>query len=348
MSLTVQPAQLDSRKGELLNVLGRNLGEWDHSLRFQWLYHENPAGPTWAWFACEGSSNRVIGVASVFSRRMWVTGKEMHCGQVGDFAIDATHRSLGPAVLLQRATFEPVDRGELAFCYDCPPHEAGMSTFRRMQMRANCETRRYARPLRTERLIEKSLGRNLFSRCVMAAGNAALRVMTRNRVIDGRLEISIHSSRFGEEFTALDERARSASAICYRRRSVDLNWRYRDDPLNKYEVVTARVHGELEGFAIFSVSGQDAYLVDVCTIDTQRVAPELIEAVASRCSRDGLQTLQAIVSEASELSEVLERTRFRYRSAGPRVVAYAQTKSDFSALLTESARWQFQRAELLA
>src|SRR5216683_8124218 len=116
MTVVLQSVHLDRDKAELLNVLQRNLPTLSHADRFEWLYHGNPAGPSWSWFAYDRATHQVVGVASLFSRAMWIGGEVKLCGQVGDFAVHQTHRSLGPAVLLQRATFVPVDQGLLAFC----------------------------------------------------------------------------------------------------------------------------------------------------------------------------------------------------------------------------------------
>ena len=80
-------------------------------------------------------------------------------GQVGGFAVDASYRSFGPAVLMQRTTFEPVDSGAVTFCYDSPPHDRGMSTFVRLGMRPNCEVTRYALALRSDEFLQKRLGK---------------------------------------------------------------------------------------------------------------------------------------------------------------------------------------------
>lgn len=347
MSVSVRLADLPSEKKDLLDVLKRNLGELDHARRFEWLYRENPAGRARTWFVCEQDTQRVIGIASLFLRVMWVNGKEMLCGQVGDFAIDAGHRSLGPAMLLQRATFEPVNQGQVAFCYDCPPHAAGMSTFRRLGMEPSCRTQRFARPLRAERLVEKRFGDNLFSKSTAAVGNVILRTMQGGKGPAKNVEITVHSGCFGEEFEELEEQAKSQDAVCSRRSPADLNWRYRDDPLNAYQVLTTRVRGQLTGYAVFSIAGRDAYIIDLFGVDIESTGLELIEAIAHRCRREGLQTLQALVSEGSELSAVLAKANFRYRSSGPLVVAYAQERS-LHTVLSNPANWRLQQAELLA
>lgn len=347
MSVIVRPADLEFEKSELLNVLKRNLGGFDHARRFEWLYRNNPAGRGWTWFVCEPGSQSVVGVASVFSRVMWVSGRKMLCGQIGDFAIDSNYRSLGPAMLLQRATFEPVNQGTLAFCYDCPPHEAGMSTFRRLGMRPNCHTQRLVRPLRADHFVEKRLGVNFFSKSVAATGNVILRTMARRRNANKNLEITIHACRFDAEFDELEERTKSQDSICSRRSSADLNWRYRDNPLHEYQVLTARVHGQLSGFAVFSVSGNDANIIDLFGVDIAAIAADLIEAIVDKCHEASLQTVHAVISEGSNLTGLLLKSHFRRRSSGPRVVAYAK-ESALSALLKQPSNWHFQQIDLLA
>lgn len=95
----------------------------------------------------------------MFPRSMWVGGQLKMCGQVGDFAISAGHRSLGPALLLQRATFEPVDSRSCPSANDCPrPRSAAMATFSRLGVQPNCAVARYVLPLRVDGQFRKRLG----------------------------------------------------------------------------------------------------------------------------------------------------------------------------------------------
>ena len=158
MTISVRPVYQESYNQEFLTILQANLPSLPDARRFKWLYCDNPDGPAWSWFALQDSPQQVIGVTSLFPRSMWVGGELQMCGQVGDFAVSASHRTLGPAVLLQRATFDPVNNGELAFGYDCLPHQAGMSTLPRLGIRPNCKVHRYAFPLRVDAPFRKRLG----------------------------------------------------------------------------------------------------------------------------------------------------------------------------------------------
>jgi hypothetical protein len=353
MTVVVRPVHLEADKEELLGLLQRNLRVQVHpqhdARRFEWLYRGNPAGMAWSWFAYEKATNKNVGVASVFPRAMWVGGKVMRCGLVGDFAVDASHRSMGPALMLQRATFEPVQRGELAFCYDCPPHARGMSLFHRLGMDADCQIHRYARLLRTDRQLGRYLGWGRLAASLVGLGNLLLALWSgRSHKVPG-LDIALHEGRFGEEFSALDQQVGGRDPIRARRTAEDLNWRYRDDPLRSYQAWTARRGGELAGFAIFSLSAQDARLMDLFGIGTLAVSLSLLEVSVEQLRRQAaVQTLQAFVTEPSDVTTVLHKARFRYRSEAGQVVAYAPSDTDVYTLLTQRPVWALRSADISA
>ena len=328
MTLQVRAVNLDREHDELLGVLERNLPELPHARRFKWLYREGHLGPAWSWLLCDSGSREPVGLASLFRRAIWRGGKVELCGQVGDFAIDPSHRSLGPAVMLQRATLGPVDDGQLALCYDCPPNARGMSTFRRLKMEASATMTRQVRPLRTNRHVARYLGTGLVAAGVAGLGNAALRLGSWRRRRSRDLEIGLHPGRFGEEFTALDRRVGAGDAVRGRRAAEDLNWRYRDDPLNEYQVLTARRSGELAGFAVIAPSHRDAAVVDLFGVLSPAETADLLDAAAQLGRSGGLEAVSTLISADHPLTAPLRAAGFRARESGPWVVAYAGAGQD--------------------
>jgi hypothetical protein len=347
MKISVRPVHHESDNQELLSILQANLPDLDHDRRFQWLYRANPDGPAWSWFAFQGTPDRVVGVTSVFPRAMWVGDELKMCGQVGDFAVSAGFRSLGPAILLQRATFAPVDQGELAFCYDCPPHQAGMSTFRRLGIQPNCRVDRYALPLRVDNQIRQRLGSA--SAIPAAAGNVLLdlyRWPSLRRKPRG-LEVSEHVGAFEEEFSQLDAAVRRGNVIRGRRSAAHLNWRYREDPLQQYQVLTARREGELMAFVVFYSTTEVVTIADLFGTDLHETASTLLAVIVERFRRSH-QTVEAFFSEGSELIGHFLKMHFHLRSEAARVVAYAKAHGETSGFLQRSPKWNFGQAEIRA
>ena len=257
-----------------------------------------------------------MGVASVFRRAMWIDGRVELTGQVGDFAIDTSHRSLGPAVLLQRATFAPVDAGEATLCYDCPPHDRGMSTFRRLGMTVNATMDRYARLLRTSRQLNKRVG-SVLGASLSPLGDIALRLMGHRVPGAVGLEVCVYEGRFDEEFSALDRRVATKGAIRGRRAAEDLNWRYREDPLTTYRVLVARRKGELLGFSVLSVADGDGLIIDLFGALTPEEELNLLDSTAGHASDLGAETLHALVSGSHALGPCSRGPAFDSAHGGP-------------------------------
>jgi len=291
MTVVLRPADLGSDRERILGVLQKNLPGLPHSQRFEWLYCNNPAGPAWSWLAYEQQTEKPIGVASVFPRMVWLGHGLAKCGQVGDFAVDSGYRSLGPALMLQRATFEPVNRGLLAFCYDCPPHDQGMAPFRRLGMSANCSVERYARLQKSRRELEKRIGNGKLARSLAPVVDFFLSRRSFPPRKGAGIEISQYTGQFGEEFTRLDEQAGHDSAIRNRRDAQTLNWRFLHDPLNTYRLLTARRSGELVGYAAVALRGEDAFIVDLYANNVSEFGPELLHAVTEFIKAEPIHAL---------------------------------------------------------
>ena len=345
MPLTVREVDPEKERETLLALLEENLPVLDHRRRFEWLYRDNPAGSAWSWEVIDAA--RTVGVASVFPRMLWIGGTLARCGQVGDFAVAPSHRTLGPAVALQRATLGLVNEGLVAMCYDCPPHDAGMSTFRRLGLDVTRRTVRHVRLLRTDRQVARRLGPGPHTAVAAALANVALKAMRRWPRPPRGVELTPFAGAFGEEFTALDRRL-VPRGIASRRSAEDLNWRYRADPLHRYEVIAARRSGELLGFAVHTATRGDAEVVDLFG-DLDGLVVPLLDAVSQRAAAAAAETLQLIVAEDdAALGPRLLEAGFRPRSAGPSVVAHAPAGSDAADLFVRPDHWLLRQADLSA
>jgi len=349
MTLALRQANPERDRQLITAVLQRNLPGLPHDRRFEWLYLGNPAGEAWSWLLYEETTEEPIGVASVFPRTVWVGGALERCGQVGDFAIDSNYRSLGPAVRLQRATFEPVDEGHLAFCYDCPPHDQGMAPFRRLGINPYCRIARFARLQRSRRELEKRLRAGALSKALAHLVDCYLVRRSLRRQRSSKIQTIFHQGKFSEEFTELDKRAEHDTGIRACRSAAELNWRYAEDPLNSYRVVAARRGGELMGYSVFVNRGEDVFVVDLLALDLDLVGPALLDAISEISKSELVQALYAFAPQDSGVARFLTGTLgFRLRHNAASVVTYARSGTAAERLLNTSGTWFFSYADLLA
>jgi|NGEPerStandDraft_6_1074524.scaffolds.fasta_scaffold72157_2 hypothetical protein len=346
MKLSVRPVDFAADREQLLSVLQRNLQDVPHEARLSWLYLDNPAGPARSWFLCEEDDN-VVGVTSLFPRAVWLDGNAAVCGQVGDFGVDLRCRSLGPAIMLQRATFEPVLRGALAFCYDCPPHERGMTMFHRLGLRENCRMHAYVKPLRTDRQLERWLGQTA-GRITACAANPILRLASRSAKPSRGLEFGLQTAAFGPEFSALDKAVQLPGAIRNRRSAEDLNWRFGQNPLHRFQVLTARRDGELLAYLVLSVIDEDAFIFDMFGRELSDIGPALLQSLTELLQGLPVQTLRALVAGDGSYPAILRQVGFSFRGAAVRVVAFAGAEGPVLDTLQHKAGWQFLHSDIMA
>ena len=324
MALLVRPVDLDRERCALLQILTRNLPELDHARRFHWRYLQNPAGHAYAWFLCDGADDRIVGAAAVIPRYAWLGGTPVKCGQVGDFAVDAAYRSLGPAIRLQRATFAPVENGDLAFCYDCPPHQRGMATFHRLGLPPACRADRFSKPLRVDSHLRRRMrAPGAFHALASLAVNTALWIRDLSLPTSRDISVAAHTGPFEDEFSNMDRRiSEGAITIRNRRYAEDLEWRFRGDPLMSCEVIAARRSGELIGFAAFTRESERAHVLDL-SATSGSVARALLAAITRRARAAGLEAVDALAVEASSTPSFFRRAGFIAREPAAHVVPYA-------------------------
>lgn len=354
MGLGIRQASLPNDRAEMLDILNRNFCS-AQELRFDWRHISNPAGESFSWFMYDKSTLATVAMATVFPRYMVVNGQYVRGGQVGEFAVNPEYRSLGPAVQLQRATFQPVDHGKLSFCYDCPPHDEGMSTFVRIGMDPTCNVYRYALPLRSDQYLNRRFGAHLWTKPAVAAANLVLRARRRNQS-SRKLEIREHIGLFGEEFTHLEQAVAKGVGVRASRDARILNWRFVQDPAasvclpkgtpGRHRVFVARSAGELKAFIVFLIqSDRIALIVDIFGLDLGKTGPSLIETALGICENEGVSTIQSLLSYESGLVPIFQAIGFRRRERNARVVPYigesARTHS------SSAFKWMFAQLEVM-
>src|ERR1017187_367409 len=173
MTLSVRLACFASETQELNDTLQANLPHLPHAQLFSWLYLRNPEGRALAWVATDPDTGKIIGVAAAFPRSVYCGGNEVRGYVLGDFCIDARHRSLGLAVSLQRACLEGMSSEGAGLAFDFPSQNM-LAVYKRLRIEANAAMVRHAKLLRADRKVAEHVPVRAVARGLAAAANAGL------------------------------------------------------------------------------------------------------------------------------------------------------------------------------
>lgn len=319
MSIVVRQACLDADRHTIVELLRRHLTPLSNDSRFEWLYLNNPHGRANAWITMQTDQNKPIGMAAAFPRRVLIHGHQVLGWILGDFCISDEHRSLGPALQLQRACLEAVDSGMIAFCYDFPSSSM-MAVYRRLRVPETGTMVRLAKPLRVDRKVGESVKIPWINRSVSVVGNLLLQLIDGLSSLPHDLKFSLQQLPCGNEFTSLATQVADQYGIHIERSAAYLNWRFLSNPLSRHEMLTARSQGRLVGYVVFTQTGEDGTLIDLFGQTHPKIMGGLIKALLRLLRERRVVTVSAPLYSAHPLMSTLLELGFKKRESTPVVI----------------------------
>jgi len=322
----VREAKIREERSALVEVLVQELEGWADGRKFDWLYLDNPFGEARCW-VLEEETGDVVGVSAAFPRMLRHGAQDVRGWVLGDFCVAQKLRSLGPAVRLQRAAFEAVDRGEMNLWYDFPSRSM-MAVYRRMGADRVGELARMVYLLKADRAIEERIESPMLARGLSAAGNTLLA----SRAALARRDTSVAVSARDGDFDASPSSGFDLDTGVSLNRTADyLNWRYRRDPRERPSILSETGAGD--GSIVYRPGWDDVEIVDVFGASDGNVLRELVLAVVDEARESGATSVSVRVSDGHPWMDVLGAAGFRKRESGPFVV-YSR-----DAAWSDPAKW---------
>jgi GNAT superfamily N-acetyltransferase len=251
MAYLVRPADLVADRGAILDVWRESLpsANADH---YRWMYEQNPFGPVATWVLESTEQDAVVGVATVLPRRLTGLARTWRAGVTIDFAVSKGHRTLGPALMLQKAITAACREQQFDLVYGFPIEAAA-----RVQTRAGFTSLGHAtemrKTLRSASALAAGYGRvaSLAAPLVDSALRVVENVHVRSAAGNYRL---VEATTFDERFDALWARVKDTLPLTIERTSTYLNWRYRQCPHASYRafVMQSATADDIAGYGVWS------------------------------------------------------------------------------------------------
>jgi len=214
MTYRVSPSDPVADHETILDLWRRNL-PGANATRFAWLYEE---GPTVGLVL--RSDEEPIGSAGLMRRTLRAFGRRQEVVQAVDLNVDRQHRTIGPALALQRAVIDMAHQSGWPLIYGFP-NPKSEAVLRRAGYREMGCLGRWIKPLSARRLSGR-LPRGL----ALAAG-FGLRLVARENFCRVPAGLRVERiGRFDERFDHLFEAAADRLPIVGYRTADYLNWRY--------------------------------------------------------------------------------------------------------------------------
>ena len=317
MSYQTCPTCSDDRQ-TILELWQRNLPTATED-RYGWLYRE---GPACDWIM-QNEDEVAIGSVGLMERRFRIHNRLVTAGQAVDMNVDQAHRSLGPALQLQRKAIEASEARDLPFVYGLCDRRSQL-VLRRTGYRLLGDVGRWAKPLTSEPFLPRSFRSKWLRRPACAVANIAMRLgsaeLWQGRPKDTRVEVV---DRYDERFDCLWMRAAERLPILGERSAEFLNWRFADSPDVRYRALTLIDSEErFRSYLIYHFDGATAHIADFL-YDEPRDLAALLPELTVIARRWGMESIvvESLIPES--ITKLLKRFGFWRRPSNWPFLVYA-------------------------
>jgi hypothetical protein len=318
---TIVSADLARDRDRILDVWERNVkgNRSYHADRFDWYYHKNPYGPGRCWLLVTQPEGRAVGTAGLGLRRIRLGNATALAGVAVDLAVDPDHRSLQPALLLQKAVLGALKEDEdLDFIYGLP-NDRAVGIFRRIGYHEIGRMERHAKVLRIEPYLEKvPLPVPVQSARLLAAPmDWAMRAVSAETwKLSRGLEV-VELSTFDERFDDLWKRASAGSVVGGVRSTEFLRWRYNDCPVLKYVTLglVRESDNRLLGYAVYYEEDGHVVCADLLADDAGQTLDLLLAGLIRHARQLGAASISMSCDVPEHEEEKLRRFGFVARQA---------------------------------
>lgn len=302
----------------VVGVWRGNLGRPERlQAKYDRFYGRSPWGAPLLRLLRPASSDEVVGVAAAGPRRMRLGGRTLEAGVLVDLAVLPAHRSLFPALMLEKAVMtDGLARFELLYGF---PNPKAAPVFKRLGYRQLGPIVRYVAVVRTGHYFARHMPAFLATP-VGAAADLLLGAWRRIAGSTGSdLDVS-WCNRADERMDALWAATANAAAPVTERIARFLNWQFEPTADGAYRFYCLSRRGSRDLLAWFACrsEGLTLHIADFWSVDgAGGLREEFVRPLLREARRAGMDSVSIEYFGSQAIQRALHATGFVPRSSRP-------------------------------
>lgn len=288
-------------------------------------YLRNPAGSGPVFLLRENTSGADVGVQTLVLRRFHAGSDAYLAGNLADYAVDAAHRSLGPALQLMKASIAD-SKTRLAFLYGLPNRKAE-PILRRAGLEPVLEMARFAAPLRTRSYLEGRVPALLLG-VVAALADTALSIGDRlrsvRRVPAIRWETGAAGDAIDSDIDSIWQGAVQAGLLLSERSAAVLRWRF-DGRAVQIAIARDRRSNEPLGYVVWALRDGVAVVSDFLCAEPGAGTSRVFAAFRCHARAAGACSISLEYGGSPAIASALSDAGFSRREGHPLYAVINQT-----------------------
>lgn len=276
---------------------------------YSWAFKKNPFGEGLLLVLKHSPSNDIVGTIGLILKQMKVCGSTILSGRVAFFAVDSNHRSLGPAIMLQKSIINEAKKLDVCLLYTMTPPDL-VKIIGRLKYKSIGEldvTRRLVSP---SKLIDKYIPFKPFNRILIYTANLGFNLISIKKAARrGNMRYK-RVYKINSHFDKLWEHSLCHNPFTTERSSSFLNWRFSDNPIFKKEYFCYTLTKSKEtviGYVIYYLQDNWAIIVDLFTDGQDETLDYLISEFTAQLRERGLSSVLLYSFGCNELLKKIKK-----------------------------------------
>ncbi len=342
MSYTVCQSDFQADRDQILDLWRENLPTSSVD-RYSWLYGEG-ASPGWL---VKSGEETTVGSIGLMERKIKVFDEILRAGHPIDLNIDEHHRTVGPALGLQRALTATVEDGQRSLLYGFPNDKSELIQ-RRAGFRRLGTLGRWAKPLVVGKSLAAKVRNPLALRAAGVIASPAMRLVSPETFYRRRSGIQVDvGERFDERFDAFWETAADRFPIVGERTSKYLAWRFGKCPDASYRVLcVSNADDELLAYLVYQERENKFHVGDFLFAEPRHL--DILLAEFLRLARkEKVEAVIAVYLGSQLVCRRLKHFGFWQRPCDWKAMLYVEKESTVpTGPLFETENWHLTYADI--
>jgi hypothetical protein len=329
----VEETDLGAHRAEVVSLWLANLAVGAHSpadaqAKLQTGYLDNPAGPGHGLLLRPQGESAAAGVICVHPRSFHLGAERIRAANLADYAVNAAHRTLGPALMLMKHGLA-LGREHFELVYALPNRSA-QAVCARVGLKRLGRFSRYARPLSSLRFVQ---ARWRGAAAVVApVADAALRVADALRSLSLRPRVRLHEAGFDTPALAALWAARAPAMLLSDRSPRMLTWRYASAARGTWRLCIAHDPTDAAvAHIVWRLRSGAAEVGDFLSVDARRWTAPTMDAFAQHARRCGADSVTLMFFGDQVVVAGLRAAGYRLRDEGEPLFVIAPSIAAASA-----------------
>ncbi len=339
-AVTVANVQAD--RASVLDLWQNGMGGDNRfAAKYQWFYENGPYGPGTILLLRHGPDRTLAGMTGLGTRRLWIDGAPCAAGLLADFRVMPEHRTLFPAMLLQRQMHAvALESNQLLYGM---PNKNALPVIKRIGQVHVADLTRYAMVLRHVEYLRASLPRVLATAAGAVADAARGFYRTPLSVWLGKWQ-GQWLDQPDHRLDALWQKCQRNAGVIAQRDSAFLTWRFVAKPGARFRLFTVR-RAQSDALAAYAVCEQNGLSLAIHDLLAEpgenKALAAMLALLARQAGREGSTNISMEFHGPAHMIAAMSRAGFHARSSRP---VYASDGSDRAADLA-SKQWYVTSAD---